>query len=373
MPTATNMIAAAQELLASLSDDQRERAVWAFPSDEERHLWFYTPTDHGGLALSEMRPAQHRLVQRLLATGLSPRGYNTAALIQGQENVLDHLEGFRVNFGRERGRDPFMYWIAFFGTPGGDEPWGWRFGGHHLSLNFTLIDGRVRSSSPYFIGSDPAAAPLLGPHVHRPLGGLEDLGRELARSLNADQAGRAILAPVPPLDLVTSNRSVIAEGDMPLPLGDIWRTRFEGELERLMVDMDQNAAETIGLQPDHVEAVRFSVAPKGIAAAALAEDQQEILRSLLVAYVGMIHDDFADREAAKFAGDGLDQLHFVWAGGIEVGQPHYFRIHGGDLFAEYDCAQRNGNHVHTVWRDLSNDFGGDSLAEHYANGHAHHP
>jgi hypothetical protein len=114
------------------------------------------------------------------------------------------------------------------------------------------------------------------------------------------------------------------------------------------------------------------MAPKGIAAATLQPGQKEILRSLLESYVAMIHDDFADREAEKFVGERLDQMHFVWAGGLESGQPHYFRIQGGDLLAEYDCAQRNGNHVHTVWRDLSNDFGGDSLAAHYTDDHSHH-
>jgi hypothetical protein len=369
---ATAMIDVAQDLVAALSSDQRDSALWPFPSDEERRQWFYTPTDHGGLPLADMTSSQHRLVQRLLASVLSPRGYNTAALIQGQENVLDHLEGFRVDFGRERGRDPLLYWIAFFGTPDTEGPWGWRFGGHHLSLSITVIDGRVASTSPFFLGADPASAPLLGPHVHRPLGGLEDLGRELARSLSHDQAGQAILAPVPPLDLVTSNRTTLSEGDLPLPLNAIWRSRFEGELDRLMTEMDQNGAESIGLESAHVEAVRFTMAPKGIAAATLQPGQKEILRSLLESYVAMIHDDFADREAEKFVGERLDQMHFVWAGGLESGQPHYFRIQGGDLLAEYDCAQRNGNHVHTVWRDLSNDFGGDSLAAHYTDDHSHH-
>lgn len=359
------------ELLDALSPEQRQRACWPFPSDDERRLWFYTPTDHGGLPLADMTPRQHRLVQKLLATGLSTGGYNTASLIQAQENVLDQLEGFRVDFGRERGRDPFLYWIAIFGNPGPEGAWGWRFGGHHLSLNFTLVDGVVASSTPSFFGADPASAPLLGPHLHRPLAAVEDLGRELARSLDQAQTARAILSPVPPLDLVTSNRTTLSDGDTPLPLSLIWRGRFEEELDRVLVAMDENAADSLGLLPEHVAAVSFTKTPKGIPAAQMTPDQQEILRALLTTYVGRVHDDLADREAAKFAGNQLEQLHFLWAGGLEPGDPHYYRIQGGDLLAEYDHAQRSGNHVHTVWRDLRNDFGGDSLAEHYANGHSH--
>ncbi len=368
---AAAIVEAAAELLQAFSPDQRDRATWAFPSNDERTLWFYTPTDHGGLPLTEMDSVQHRLVHKLLASVLSDAGYATAAIILGQENILDHLEGFRVDFGRQRGRDPLLYWVAFFGQPSAEGTWAWRFGGHHLSLHITMVDGRIRSTTPCFMGADPASTPLLGPHLHRPLGGAEDLGRELARSLDQTQSSLALVAPAPPVDIVGSNRAYLSDGDQPLPLPDIWRGRFEGEINRLLQSMDEQTAETVGSTPDHVEAVQFSTVPKGVRADALGSDQQEILRALLTTYVGRIHDDLADEQLARFHGDGLNDLHFLWAGGLEVGDPHYYRIQGSRLVVEYDNAQRAGNHVHTVWRDLASDFGGDPLAQHYVQGHQH--
>src|SRR5262249_52987039 len=131
------MAEAAQALLDMLSPEERRRAQWAFPSDEERQRWFYTPTDHGGLTLGEMQPAQQQRAMRLLATGLSRAGYVTAATIMGLENVLDDLEGWRASFGHPRGRDPGRYYVRIFGVPGA-ETWSWRFGGHHVSVHHTV-------------------------------------------------------------------------------------------------------------------------------------------------------------------------------------------------------------------------------------------
>ena len=140
-----------------------------------------TPTDHGGLTLGAQRPAQQRRALELVATGLSAAGYVTVATIIGLENVLDHAEGWSVYWGRERGRDPGLYYLRVFGEPGGT--WGWRFGGHHVSLHNLIVDGLVHSVTPCFLGADPAVSPLLGPEPLRPLGGAEDLARELMRSL----------------------------------------------------------------------------------------------------------------------------------------------------------------------------------------------
>jgi hypothetical protein len=358
------------ELLASFSPDQRESAMWPFPSDDERTLWFYTPTDHGGLPLTEMTSVQHRLVHRLLGVALSTPGYNTASVILGQENILDQVEGFGVDFGRERGRDPLLYWIAVFGQPGLGT-WGWRFGGHHISLHFTMAGGRVVSSTPCFMGADPASVALLGPHLHRPLGGVEDLGRDLVHSLDPAQRVAALRSPSAPADLVTSNRALLSEGDEPLPLPLIWRGRFEGDIDNLLVHMQHQTDKSLGFTPDLSQALSFSTQPKGVAAGDLGSGQREILRELLLTYVGRINDNLADEQMAKVDA-GFDDLHFLWAGGTEVGVPHYYRVQGGDLLAEYDNAQRAGNHVHTVWRDLSHDFGGDPLAEHYAQANHHH-
>jgi hypothetical protein len=368
---ATTMADAARSWLDLLDEGQRATAAWPFPADDERRLWFYTPTDHGGLTLGSMDPTQQRAAMRLLRSGLSEAAYNTVATIIGLENVLDAVEHWRSTFGRPRGRDPGMYFVRVFGEPGAGASWGWRFGGHHVSVNHTIVDGDLASSTPCFLGADPAHSPLLGPHLLRPLGGAEDLGRELVRSLDTGQFDRALVSPIAPVDLVTANRSRAAEGDRPLPLQSIFRGTLAAGLHEQMASGQTRMEEAIGLRPEHVDALSLTRAPKGVPAADLRGTQRDLLRQLLDVYVRRVPDELADAEAAKYAADGdLDALSFAWAGGVEPGQPHYYRIQGAHLLAEYDNTQRGVNHVHTVWRDLDADFGGDVLVDHYA--HAHH-
>ena len=228
---AGRMAAAAAAWLDALDPAQRAVAAGGAPSpdagsDAERRRWFYTPTDHGGLPLGDQRPAQQRLAHQLVATGLSTAGYVTVATIVGLDNVLDHVEGWTVDWGRERGRDPGLYYLRVFGEPGGAAPWGWRFGGHHVSLNNLVVDGMVRSTTPCFFGADPAVSPLLGPAPLRPLGGAEDLARDLVRSLDPGQAARAILLDRAPSDIVGGNRAQLSDGDQMIHLRDIWRGQF---------------------------------------------------------------------------------------------------------------------------------------------------
>ncbi len=363
------MTDAATSFVDSLDAEQRQRAVLPFADDDsdaatERRTWFYTPADHGGLPLSAMSAAQHRHAHRLLATGLSHAGYVTAATIMGLENVLDHTEGWVADFGRERGRDPMLYWVALFGHPG-DDVWGWRFGGHHVSLHYTIIDGAVAASTPNFLGADPATSPLLGPHLLRPLAAVEDLGRELVQSMTGEQRRSAIVASRAPVDIVTVNRTRLRDGDYVRPLQLLFRGRLPEPANQTMVEAFEAAEEAAGLSPADVEAVSFTLAPKGLRAGGLTADQLEILRALLDAYLDRLPDGLADLEKRKFAGPALDDLTFLWAGGIESGEPHYYRIQGTSLLVEYDNTQRNVNHVHALWRDLATDFGGDPLAEHY--------
>jgi hypothetical protein len=362
------MTEAALALLGSLSADQRRRAQWEFPSDEERLRWFYTPTDHGGLTLGEMRPIQQQLTMRLLARGLSRAGYVTAATIMGLENVLDELEAWRASFGHERGRDPARYYLRVFGAPGADR-WSWRFGGHHVSVHHTVVGGELRAFTPCFLGADPASSPLLGSLQLRPLAACTDLAFELLRSLTEEQCDVAVLSPVPPIDLVGANRTVLGEGDGPLRLARVWRDEWSGELlERL--DGFQDAEEAkIGLTDAHVDALRFTTVPKGLPAAAMSASQQELLKALLDTYVRRLPDEIAEREMAKVTGPPFAALHFAWAGGREPGRPHYYRVQGHRLLVEYDNTTRDANHVHTVWRDPVGDFGMDVLGAHRRRGH----
>lgn len=368
---AQRMVDAATAWLDSLDDEQRAAALTPWPSDEERHRWYYTPTDHGGLPLLRMRPAQQGLAMQLVAAGLSQPGYVTASMIMGLENVLDRVENWQVDWGRERGRDPQLYWLRIFGRPSLDGPWSWRFGGHHVSVQHLVLDGRVQASSPSFLGADPAESPLLGGHLLRPLGAAEDLARDLVRSLDDAQAARGVICPVAPVDIVGGNRPRIQDGDLPMPLRDTWRGYFT---EQRLVDrvnaMHDSAEEKAGVRPEHHKAVRLTATPKGVPGAEMTTPQQELLRALLGVYIGRIPEELAAQEAEKFAGDKLHDVHFAWAGGVERGEPHYYRLQGPRLLAEYDNTQRDVNHVHTVWRDPEGDFGDDVLARHLATFHA---
>lgn len=364
------MADAARTWLESLDPAQLMQATHPWPSDSERHRWFYTPTDHGGLPLLEMTPVQQGLAMQVLASGLSAAGYVTATTVMGLENVLDQVEGWGVTWGRERGRDPQLYWLTVFGEPDPAGTWSWRFGGHHVSVHHTIVGGKPESSTPCFLGADPAESPLLGGHVLRPLGAAEDLARDLMRSLDEEQASRALLHPVAPVDLVGGNRVRLGDGDTVVPLADLWRGRFVDPSLSERVDAMQRGAEAkAGVTAGHLEAVAFSARPKGIAAAELSAEQRDQLSRILHVFIDRVPHEIADREAAKFSGDNLLDVHFAWAGGLERGEPHYYRMQAPRLLAEYDNTQRDANHIHTVWRDPQADFGRDPLGDHLAVAH----
>jgi hypothetical protein len=366
---AERMAAAAQAWLDALDPAQRALAHWAAPgadeeTEAERLRWYYTPTDHGGLPVGVQRPAQQSLVMQLVAAGTSTAGYVTVAAIMGLENVLDHVEDFAVDWGRERGRDPGLYYLRVFGEPGPVGVWGWRFGGHHVSLNMLVVDGAVRSTTPCFLGADPASSPLVGDGALRPLGRVEDLARDLVRSLAPAAAARAVLLDRAPSDIVGGNRSRISHGDEMILLPDIWRGHFnEQRLWDRVTAMCRKAEEASGLDAADHRHLAITDEPKGVPATALDADQREILRVLLSAY--------RERVPAGLAPPlDEDAVHFAWAGSTEPGQPHYYRLQAPRLLLEWDDTARGANHAHSVWRDPETDFGLDALAAHRAQ---HHP
>jgi len=372
--TAKAMAAAAAAWLDALDPAQRAVAAGTAPSadaesDAERRRWFYTPTDHGGLTLNAQRPGQQQLVMRLIATGLSEAGYNTAAAILGLDNVLDRAEGWAVDWGRERGRDPGMYYLRVFGEPGGAGAWGWRFGGHHISLNNLVVDGVVRSVTPCFFGADPASSPLLGGPPLRPLAGTEDAARELIRSLDPDQAARAVLLDRAPSDIVGANRSQLSEGDELIHLRDIWRGLFaETRLLDMITRAGDRAEQASGYDAADHQRLALTSTPKGLPAASLAAGQRQLLRAVLATYLDRVpaglapQPDYADDAA-------LDAVHLAWAGPTEAGAPHYYRLQGPRLLIEYDNTQHNANHAHAVWRDPAADVGYDVLGAHLTEHH----
>jgi hypothetical protein len=367
------MTAATLAWLDTLTGEQRAAAVGVGPDgdagrDAERRRWFYTPTDHGGLTLHVQRPAQQRLAMAMLATGTSRAAYVTMATIIGLENVLDHTEGFTVMFDRERGRDPGLYYLRVFGDPAGVAPWGWRFGGHHVSVSHLVVDGRVAASTPSFLGANPASAPLMG-SLLRPLAGPEDLARELMRSLSAPLAKRALLLSKAPADIIGGNRTTLAEGDRVLSASDLNRGSFSDPAQQAALQAASDAQDDLAVlsEEDH-EVLALTAAPKGVSAAEMDVEQRELLRLLLSTYLDRVPEEIS--AMGRYADDrALEAVHFAWAGSTCPGERHYYRLQGPRLLIEWDNTQNDVNHAHAAWRDPESDFGLDVLAAHRA---AHH-
>lgn len=373
--TATTMAEAARAWLDTLDPGRRETAVGHAPTgdddaDAERRRWFYTPTDHGGLTFHDQLPPQQRAAMKLVGSGLSRAGYVTVATVMGLENVLDHTEGFVTLFDRTRGRDPQMYYLRVFGEPGDTGTWGWRFGGHHVSINMLVVDGAVVASTPCFLGADPATSELLGDAVLRPLGRVEDLARDLVRALPAELRERAVLLDKAPPDLVAANRTDPQEGDNWIPLAGIWRTRSfaDPEQQRALDEASRGIEERAAFTEAEKRVIELSATPAGVSAADLDAEGREMLRALLGTYLERVAEPLSP--ISRYDDDAeLDAVHLAWAGPLEAGAPNYYRVQGPRLLIEWDNTQRDANHAHSVWRDPSADFGLDVLGAHRA---AHH-
>jgi len=314
-------VAQAQAFGASLDDAQQK--VGRFPFDaKERYTFNYVPMVRGGVALGDMREAQRRHAHGLLRTALSPAGYETATKIIAHEAILHDLErdGGVATYGR---RQPGLYYLALFGEPSAKDRWGWRFEGHHLSVNVTHNGPAGDVVAPLFFGANPARVPS-GPHAGlRILAAEEDLARALLGSFDAPTKAKVIIAPETTNEIVT-----------------------------------RNVPKVEGMQLE------------GIAAGAMTEGQRTQLRRLIETYANRLSAREAASQMARIDAAGFDKVHFAWAGGVEPGQKHYYRVHGPTFLIEYDNSQNDANHIHSVWRDLERDFDGDLLRQHLAQ-HRH--
>ena len=364
--TIAAMRTAALELLEGLDAETLDRISYQFEDEQERQSWYYAPTDHGGVRLGDMSSVQQQLAYKLLATGLSAGGYATAVLIMSSENLLDRLDGWYPPQDDRRFRDPMFYQLSVFGHPD-HEPWGWRFGGHHLSMNYTISSGLV-SATPNFFGVDPSISPLIGGYSFRPLAGLEDLARELVGTLDDGQLGRAVISDVAPIDIVTANRPRVSPGDRPVHIAETLRTPPSPQQASYMSEWEAKTIAKIGLREEHLAKLEFCRIPTGLAVSAMTSKQRELLDRLLDQYLGRMPEELATRERDRVARTNQD-LHFAWAGGSVSGEPHYYRIQGPQLLVEYDNIHRDGCHVHSVWRDPTGDFGDDILGRHIAQDH----
>lgn len=370
------MAEAASDWLAGLSPDQRREARFSFPDEEERTLWYYTPTARGGLAIEDMDPLQQRLAHRFIASGLSGPGYNAVATIMGLENILDQREGWKAIYpGRvepNRGRDPLLYYVSVFGDPSSGT-WGWRVGGHHVCLNYTIVGGVIASPTPLFFGSNPAECRFVGPGLLRPLAGEEDLGRELLFALDEEQLSSAVLAPVAPTDIVQSNRPRVEVGALPRSTSQLFGRTVPDEAVQAFMgaerwDRDRNGPNRM-TPDDYKEALRYTPHPKGLSASRMKAPQRETFVALIRQYVDRLPEQLAAIHRRRLTDDEFAAMHFAWAGGREHLQPHYYRVQGPRLLIEYDNTQNDANHIHAVWRDPEGDFGIDLLAEHYRQAH----
>ncbi|MEV0358126.1 DUF3500 domain-containing protein [Nocardia sp. NPDC050697] len=356
----------ATDFLAGLTSDQRSRAALiplTDPAvDQERQRWYYTPTDHGGIAVAEMTPRQQSLAMQLLATGVSRAAYATICVVIGMENVLDELEGWHVDWGRKRGRDPGLYWLRIFGSPG-ESDWAWRFGGHHVSVNITIRNHRIASTTPFFLGIDPARSPLLGGEL-RPLGATEDLARELMMSLDADQRAQALLHHTAISDIVSGNRPRIRTGDRMMHMPNLFRGSFtEPRLVELVNRIDERAEHATGYTDDDHRRLALDGGTRGLCAGDMDSGQRELLSRLIAVFTDRAPADLARAHRHRYERGGLDDIRFTWAGDIAPRRAHYYRLAGPYLLAEYDNTQRDANHAHSVWRDPTNDFGLPALPQ----------
>ena len=316
-PAADEMAAAANKLLASLNSEQKAKAQFEFKADE-RLNWHFIPKERKGLTLREMSAEQRKLVHALLRTGYSEHGYTKATNVISLEPVLHELEGA----GRKFPRDQELYHVFIFGTPEAKGTWGWRFEGHHLSANFTVIKGEYFGSTPSFFGSNPAEV-RQGPRQGvRVLAGEENRGRELIKSLDAEQRKAAIFDATAPKEIFTEAKHKV--------------------------------------QP---------LESAGVTAAKMTKEQRGLLIKLIEEYVQRVRPELASEDLKKIKAAGVEKIQFAWAGGIEKGEGHYYRVQGPTFLLEYDNTQNNNNHVHAVWRDFANDFGEDLLRKHYTEQH----
>ncbi len=316
--TEKRMELAANRFLHALDDSGRAKAKGDFNA-KDRQQWHFVPDSsfrntygygRRGLTYKNMNPRQRSLANALLASGLSTDGLTKALTIMSLEEILRVRENDTA--GR---RDVEKYYFTVFGTPSMSGNWGWRVEGHHVSLHYTLQNGKLVSASPTFFGANPHKVS----GGFRSLGAEEDLARDLLKSLNDKQRNSAIVADVAYDDILTRADT------------------------RAMLD-DQ---------------------PRGLAASEMTAKQRETLTALIEQYVSNVPPSIAAERRKVVKATANSDLLFAWAGPGDAGKGDYYRVQGPKFLIEYDNTQNDANHSHTVWRDFAGDFGRDVLALHY--------
>ncbi len=312
----------ANKFLETLNPDLKSQTQFAL-ADEERFNMNFVPIVRKGPTFHDFNEDQKQAAIDLLKASLSVEGFRKSKGIIELEKVLFIVENNRnkMSDGSPM-RDPLNYHFCIFGKPSPTDFWGWRFEGHHISLNFTSSNGVIISSTPSFFGSNPGIVKIEEQRGKEVLKAETDLGFKLVNSLSDDQLTTARFSETAPREIITGNKHKV----------------------------------------DPIE-------PKGISYTALNENQKKTFMELLNVYIDNYELGFSKTLRDKIDKAGIENLYFAWAGGLKRGIGHYYRIQGPMLLIEYDNIQNNANHVHSVVRDLTNDFAEDILRAHYQKEH----
>ena len=307
--TGLAMTAAAKTFLVAITPEQLKEASFKF-DDPERLNWHFIPRPRKGLPLKSLEGASLKAAQGLIRSGLSDAGYDQALNIMSLEELLYLLEGGERDVRRDK-RDPNKYYLSVFGTPSDSGLWGWRVEGHHLSLNFSIKDGKVVASTPEFFGANPGTVDAGKDRQIRVLGPEEDIARQILKLCTPDQQKLCWVSKVAP-------------DEVPGP----------------------------GAPQAVVEA-----APVGLPYAQMSADQKKLLQDLMSEYLKNLPADIEQERRATINAAGMDGIHFAWYGDPDLHQRHHYRVQGKTFVIEYNNTQNNANHVHSMWRNLQGDFG----------------
>jgi len=306
--TALAMSAAAKGFLAAISPAQKAEASFKF-DDPERLNWHFIPRPRKGLPLKSLEGAPLKAAHAFIRSGLSEAGYDQTLNVMSLEELLYLLEAGERDARRDR-RDPGKYYLSIFGEPGDTGNWGWRLEGHHISLNFTIKDGKVVSSTPEFFGANPGTVDAGKGRQIRVLGPEEDIARQILKLCTAEQQSLCWLSKEAP-------------GEVPGP-----------NLPQAVV-----------------------AAPVGLPYAKMSEDQKKLVQELLSEYLKNLPADIEQERRDAINAAGVDKLYFAWFGQSELHEAHHYRLQGPTFVIEYNNTQNNANHVHSMWRNLAGDFG----------------
>ena len=311
---ASAMASAAAAFLASLDDYQRLQAQYEL-DHEERTDWSNLPHAvyaRRGVSFSELNESRTALAWGLIEASLSAAGVSRAQAIIELEGLLWDAGDINAN--------PGKYFFTFFGTPSLDDPWGWQLDGHHLALNFTVSGSEV-TIAPSFWGAAPKTWVGEESPGLTPLADEEDLAFAWMGSLTSEQRMRAQLGEGLDPDLMAGAGT--SPSDWPL------------------VD---------GLPVSEMDAA-----------------QRRAVLDWIALFVGNLSGPQAAQRMHEVEAS-IDDVSVAWMGGTSVGDMMYYRIQGSRVLIEFDHSHA-ADHVHVVYRDPQNDYGGDWLRKHLALDH----